>query len=260
MNKSKKVGELKPQDLVVNNNDTMSSIEIAEVTGKSHYNVLRDIDKILEDGVAKLNFELGYYKDKNNQRRKMYNITKKGCYILASGYSPKLREAIINRLEELENEKKNGYNVKDIKDIIMSPDMIIAMATEIKKLRNDNVEKDRQLEQQQPHVEFAKAVSGAIGSILIRDYCKLLRNKYDIKIGEHKLYKWFKDNGYMYYDGKNNLPYQEYINKHLFECKDNLISANDNVNIIRITPIITPKGQEYFYQKLFPSKLDNSLF
>ena len=43
--------------------------------------------------------------DANQQVRPCYNLTAKGCLILASGYNPILREKIINRLEELEKQR-----------------------------------------------------------------------------------------------------------------------------------------------------------
>lgn len=78
---------------------TMSSLEIAQLIGKQHAHVMRDIRSILEQGVAESNFGLGSYSDANGQNRPCYNLTKKGCLILASGYDAKLREKIIDRWE-----------------------------------------------------------------------------------------------------------------------------------------------------------------
>ena len=83
----------------------MSSLEIAEVTGKEHKNVMRDIQTLLSQGVDKLNFERISYKDSMNRVRDAYQLTYKGVLILASGYNPVLREKIINRWEELETGK-----------------------------------------------------------------------------------------------------------------------------------------------------------
>lgn len=83
----------------------MSSIEVANVTGKQHAHILRDIRNLLNQGVAASNFGLGSYMDANQQVRPCYNLTAKGCLILASGYNPILREKIINRLEELEKQR-----------------------------------------------------------------------------------------------------------------------------------------------------------
>ena len=84
----------------------MTSLEIAEVTGKRHDAVLRDIRNILSQGAAAHNFVVGEYKDKNNQSRPMFQLTPKGCLILASGYDVVLREKIINKLEEYQQKER----------------------------------------------------------------------------------------------------------------------------------------------------------
>ena len=86
----------------------MTSLQIAEVTGKQHKEVLRDIRNLLAQGVAERNFALGDYKDKNNQSRPMYQLTPKGCLILASGYDVVLREKIIDKLEEYQQKERAG--------------------------------------------------------------------------------------------------------------------------------------------------------
>ena len=92
--------------------ETMSSLEIAQLTGKQHAHVMRDIRTLLDQGVHESNFGLMFKITKlgNGAERKdpYYELTKKGCLILASGYDAKLRERIIDRWEELENEKRNG--------------------------------------------------------------------------------------------------------------------------------------------------------
>lgn len=88
----------------------MTSLEIAEVTGKKHSHVMRDIRNLLKQGVSESNFGLssrqqpqpnGGYKDIS-----YFSLTPKGCLILASGYDALLREKIINRLEALEKNNK----------------------------------------------------------------------------------------------------------------------------------------------------------
>lgn len=91
--------------------ETMTSLEIAEVTGKRHDSILRDIRNILSQGVGAHNFVETSYTDKSNRQQKCYTLTKKGCLILASGYDVILREKIINRWEELETKDRNQYQV-----------------------------------------------------------------------------------------------------------------------------------------------------
>lgn len=92
--------------------ETMTSLEIAEITGKNHSHIMRDIRNLLSQGVSESNFGLSSYKQAQpnggTKNVPCYELTKKGCLILASGYDALLRERIINRWEELEKEKRNG--------------------------------------------------------------------------------------------------------------------------------------------------------
>ena len=95
--------------------ETMTSLEIAEVTGKQHAHVMRDIRNLLGQGVDESNFGLMLRTTKlgNGASREdpYYSLTKKGCLILASGYDALLREKIINRWEELETKEASTIKV-----------------------------------------------------------------------------------------------------------------------------------------------------
>lgn len=126
--------------------DTMSSLEIAELTGKQHAHIMRDIRNLLEQGVSQSNFGLSSYKQPqpNGGYKEVacYNLTKKGCLILASGYNAKLREKIIDRWEELETEKRNGgYQVPNS----FSEALLLA------------AKQQEQIEQQQKQIEQKQA-------------------------------------------------------------------------------------------------------
>lgn len=92
------------------NKDGMTSLEIADVTGRSHRHVMRDIRNLLEQGVSQSNFGLSSYQQSQPnggyKEVPMYYLTPKGCLILASGYNAVLREKIIDRLFELEAKER----------------------------------------------------------------------------------------------------------------------------------------------------------
>lgn len=91
-----------------NNEQTMTSLQIAEVTGKTHSNVMRDIRNILEqlEDKQQFSFELSFtireLPNGGSKREPFYILTKKDCLLLASGYDANLRAKIILRWEQLE--------------------------------------------------------------------------------------------------------------------------------------------------------------
>ena len=81
---------------------TMSTVEIASLTGKLHKNILRDAYVML----AKLKIEPsefeGVYRDQTGRGNRLLNLPKRETLILVSGYSIELRARIIDRWQELE--------------------------------------------------------------------------------------------------------------------------------------------------------------
>jgi Rha family phage regulatory protein len=83
---------------------TMSSLEIAERTGKRHDNVMRDarVMLIALHGAANLLRFEGVYRDVKGEERPCFNLSKRETLILVSGYSVTMRAAIMDRWQELE--------------------------------------------------------------------------------------------------------------------------------------------------------------
>lgn len=82
---------------------TMSSLDIAKLTGKEHRNVLRDIRTMLEElEIGALKFEQSYL-DAQNKPQPMFVLPEEECMILVSGYSTKLRQIIVKEWMALKN-------------------------------------------------------------------------------------------------------------------------------------------------------------
>lgn len=82
---------------------TMSSREIAELTGKRHDHVIRDIRKMLSDLELDAPKFGSVEKDAKGEERPVFNLNKELTLTLVSGYNVKLRNAIIKRWQELED-------------------------------------------------------------------------------------------------------------------------------------------------------------
>ena len=90
------------RDLTVTTAATMSSREIAGLTGKRHDHVKRDIESMLAGLKIDAPSFGGIYLDSMNREQTEYQLPKRETLILVSGYSVELRAKIIDRWQELE--------------------------------------------------------------------------------------------------------------------------------------------------------------
>lgn len=89
---------------------TMSSREIADLTGKRHSDVLRDIDNLVESLNAdlRLGFISSTYKDSTGKENRMYQMDRDASYCLVAGYDPNARMRIIKRWQEFETAQQTA--------------------------------------------------------------------------------------------------------------------------------------------------------
>lgn len=81
---------------------TMSSVEIAELTGKLHKNVLADIRSMLAElEIDSADFS-AQYKDSTGRFLPCFNLDREMTDTLLTGYSAKMRLAVVRRWRELE--------------------------------------------------------------------------------------------------------------------------------------------------------------
>ena len=91
---------------------TMSSREIAELTGKDHFNVLIDIRKMLDEAIdLKNQVNETTYKDSIGRTLPAYDLSYHATMVLVTGYSVVLRAAVLKRWQDLEHQQaKPNYS------------------------------------------------------------------------------------------------------------------------------------------------------
>lgn len=85
----------------------MTSLEIAEMTGKNHFDLMRAIRK-MEDAWEKVNgcnFALVDYRDAKGESRPCYSLTKTECLYIATKFNDEARARLVLRWEQLEKER-----------------------------------------------------------------------------------------------------------------------------------------------------------
>ena len=86
--------------------DRTTSLQIAEITGKPHADVMKAIRK-MEPAWSKINegnFSLVEYKDKKGEMRPCYSLNKEECLYIATKFNDEARAKLIKRWKELEEQ------------------------------------------------------------------------------------------------------------------------------------------------------------
>lgn len=227
MNNIIKVGE------TINASEYMTSMEVAEITGKEHKHVMRDIRVLLEQGVHESNFGLTFIIRTlpNNAQRKdpCYNITKKGCLILASGYNALLREKIIDRWEELETKERQTVPalpqtyLEALKALVLSEEQKQVLALENESMK--------------PKADYFDTLVERGSNLNLRDTAKM------IGVSERFFIEYLLLNGYLYRDAKRKLkPIAKYVGKY-FVLKEWARGENTGSQTL-----VTVEGKDKFYQ------------
>ena len=110
----------------------MTSLEIAELTGKQHKNVMQAI-RNMEPAWEKVNglkFQLVEYRDQKGELRPCYQLTKTECLYIATKFNDEARAKLVLRWEELEMEevrrqKEDVLCLPEPKEILRLADEII---------------------------------------------------------------------------------------------------------------------------------------
>ena len=83
---------------------SMTSREVATLTGKRHDNVLSGISKMFSELPDNVRVEPGIYLDSQNREQPEFTLGKELVYTLVSSYDTSSRHAIVKRWLELETE------------------------------------------------------------------------------------------------------------------------------------------------------------
>lgn len=101
----------------------LDSREVAEMVGKDHNMLLRDIRRYVEQlGQSKIAqsdfFEESTYQNSQNKTQPCYNVTKKGCEFIANKLTgikgTEFTAKYINRFHDMEDAIKSGYNLSEL--------------------------------------------------------------------------------------------------------------------------------------------------
>lgn len=220
-----------------NNKVVTTSLKIAEVFGKEHQHILRDIRELI-DGVSKIGDtpmfeETTYIHPQNKQQYPMFLMNRDGFALLAMGFTGdkalRFKMAYINAFNEMEKALK-----------AMQPKLPQTYKEALKELIIQVEENERlQIENKdmKPKAEYFDEIVDRGGLTNFRDTAKLLG------VSEKAFIFFLIDKKYIYRDQKGTLkPVAKYVGTY-FELKEWVRGEKTGTQTL-----VTVKGKDHFLE------------
>ena len=215
----------------ITSSQTMSSLEIAELTGKRHDNVMEDIRKMLKELDVRSPDFSGEQTFANNRKREIFNLPKDLTITLVSGYNVVMRHRIVTRWQELEAKAALPHPAFAIPQNLSEALRLAA------DLADDKARLEAKLTEMKPSVAALERLTKADGSLCITDAAKQLQTT------PKRLFALLSVEGWIYRrQGTSWIAYQEKIQAGLLEHKLTVVERTDGTEKTVSQVRITPKG------------------
>lgn len=220
--------------------ETMTSLEIAEVTGRNHKDVMRSIRE-MEEAWIKVNgrkFALVEYKDAKGEMRPCYSLSKTECLYIATKFNDEARAKLVLRWEELENQVRKSEIV--MPNFSNPADAARAWADQYERnlaLEANNKELKEENQTLAPKGEY---FDDLVARNLLTNFTKVA---HQLNIKRKTFIEWLIRDKFIYRDQKNKLvPYAKYAHTyfHINDTKGKYSKWAGNQTLI------TPEGKEAF--------------
>lgn len=201
---------------------TMSSREIAELTGKQHFHVKRDIERMLAELAEDPSIYGCTYLDGQNRTQVEYRLDREHTDCLLTGYSAAMRMAVIKRWRELEGARV----VATLPDFSNPAAAARAWAEQFELQQAAN----QALAIAAPKVEFVDKYVDSTGLKGFRQTAKLLG------ANEARFREFLLDKRIMYRMGGEWQAYQPHIEAGRFDVKTGTSEGGHAFNQTKFTP------------------------
>ena len=184
----------------------MSSREIAELTGKEHKHVMRDL-RLLKTQIGALfgGYAQIWTHPQNGQEYEQFVLDKETTLTLLLGYDAVARMKVVKRWQELESQAAKPQHL-----VPQTFTEALRLALE----QAEQIEKQRQeLALAAPKVDFHDRYAASTGDKGFREVCKLLR------ANESRFREFLKAKGIIYYLSGSMTPIQQHQDAGRFVVK-----------------------------------------
>ncbi|WP_259444616.1 phage regulatory protein/antirepressor Ant [Bacteroides fragilis] len=224
---------------------TMSSLQIAELTGKQHSNVMRDIRNILEqlEDRRQFNFELSSrtqpMPNGGSKEVSCYILTKKDCLLLASGYDANLRAKIINRWEELETKKRELSRKELALMVLQSEEEKERLALEVQQKQITIELQEKEIKESAPKINYYDNHLQSVNTLTSTQVAK------QIGMDAEKLHRKMKEIGILYKQSGQWILHAPYSTWGLHSTRTQTYTRSDGSTGTSVYTVWTTKGVRF---------------
>lgn len=218
---------------------TMSSREIAELTGKRHPDVKRDIQAMAKDLKEDVSSFARIYLDAMNRQQTEYLLDREHTDCLLTGYSAAMRMAVIKRWRELESQVAQPRELSRME--------LIQLAFEAEQAR---LQLTIQVEAQATKIEHLENLFKE--GMTATQFCKGLNGVNVMQVGH-----FLERRNWLYNDSKSGTRWRvgsyardRYMTEHQQE-----ITPHGREPFISYTPILLRKGAVRLYELYLAGEL-----
>jgi len=221
----------------------MSSVEIAELMGKKHHHVIRDIKKLIDgEAIGLSNFGQSSYTNAQNKEQPMYLLDFDATMTLITGYDAKRRAMVIKRWRELETQVAAPV---DHSALLNDP---AVMRSLLLNYTEKVIALETTIAEQEPTVKAYDRMCLADGLLNITNTAKTLQIN-----PNQRLFAYMASHGWIYrrIGGKGWVAYQDRIAQGYMTHKVTTVQTSDGREKIVEQVLVTPKGVAKL-AKVFP--------
>jgi anti-repressor protein len=131
-----------------------------------------------------------------------------------------------------------------VEQLIKDPDTMISVLQELKKERNERQALAYENRELRPKAEFYDAVAGSKTAIDIGKVAKVLNFR---NLGRNRLFAFLRDHSIL---TRENIPYQEYIDRGYFRTIEQKVTTPDGETRISIKTVVFQRGVDYIRKLL----------